>query len=105
MTTAASPTPAPRGAAATAPHRRLLGAVTAVCAVAALAACNSSTTAGLSTAPGTSAAASTVPVTTLINGYRVLVLLHGALRLRLDQVRLGRFCSLCLLHRQRSRFK
>lgn len=75
MTTAASPTPAPRGAAATAPHRRLLGAVTAVCAVAALAACNSSTTAGLSTAPGTSAAASTVPVTTLItiDGHRMSV--------------------------------
>lgn len=74
MSTTAA-TPGPRWVAATAPHRRLLGAVTAGCAVAALAACSSSTPAGSSTAPGTSAPASTVAVTTLttIDGHQMSV--------------------------------
>lgn len=73
MTTTA--TPAPRRSAAAAPRRRRLGAVTAVWAVAALAACSSPTPAGSSSAPGTSTSASTVAVTSLttIDGHQVTV--------------------------------
>ncbi|KQH80825.1 hypothetical protein AO501_26740 [Mycobacterium gordonae] len=74
MTTAATPAPAPRRAAATA-HRRLLAAVTAALGVAALTACSSPITVGSSAAQGTSTAASAVPVTSLttIDGNQVSV--------------------------------